>query len=774
MERVIFFLLLLLAGSITCIGQTRYWVGGAGGTWSTAANWSLTSGGGGGAGAPTSVQDAIINTNATINIDVAVGVNSITITNNSSVIFQTAVTRNIAPTSTSLANPAFRLDAGSTLTMDCTNAAGTNNLLLDLSNGIGVVGQINGTLIFSGTGGSASSNARFSTFSGALSFGNVTVSNTGYIKFFPNSGNATTSATSFTMQNGATYEISKDGGSFPNGVWQTTSLALVTGSGANGPSFLGTTYGNFQINKPSLTVAMAINVNINFNDVNLISTGSDAIRAKGGTGATTYILTINGNLNVSSSSKLETSGNTTTSGNPGIIIVKGNVINDGIIRENGAAIGNQFILQGASNQDISGSGSYTGDDLNFIINNGSGATLTSPVTISCKLTFTSGVLSTTAAKLLTMAAGSSVFGASNASFVDGPLAKIGNTAFTFPVGKPNCGPSGTVKGYAALAISNFTGGLITDQFTAEYKRGDALALGAGTISNTFIKHVSRCDYWTLTRDGATASTVDITLSWDAPINNCVTTAPYVDNLASLTIAHNNNTVSSTWDTYAVAGVACCSNTTGNVTWDIGSPQSTTFGAFALASLDIRNPLPITINYLNGTKQNSNHLLNWKVTCNSTASATMSLERSNDDRNYSGIYTITATALRCQQPFDYADDQPLAGVNYYRLKITDANGKVSYSSVISLINADKGFDIMSISPNPIVNGNFKLNVSTAQKMQMDIVITDIQGRLMQRQTVNMIAGFNTIPINVTNLAAGTYQVYTNTPDGRSRVLRFVKQ
>jgi hypothetical protein len=58
--------------------------------------------------------------------------------------------------------------------------------------------------------------------------------------------------------------------------------------------------------------------------------------------------------------------------------------------------------------------------------------------------------------------------------------------------------------------------------------------------------------------------------------------------------------------------------------------------------------------------------------------------------------------------------------------------------------------------------------------MDIVITDMQGRLMQRQTINAIAGFNTIPVNVGKLAAGSYQVFGNTAEGRSKVLRFVIQ
>ncbi len=401
----------------------------------------------------------------------------------------------------------------------------------------------------------------------------------------------------------------------------------------------------------------------------------------------------------------------------------------------------------------------------LVINNASGVVLTAAATLPYAFYLNTGILTTTSTNLLTMAFGSVALGASNASFVDGPISKQGSSSFTFPVGKPNCGPSGTVKGYAPLMISSFTGGAISDMYTAEYKRGDALSLGANA---TAVDHISRCDYWTLTRDNG-SSTVDITLYWDATINNCVTTAPYVNNLPSLTIVHSNNP--GDWDAMGSIG-GFGSTTTGNIPWT--GTQSSTFGAFAIASTDFNNPLPISINYFTGTKQNGDHLLNWKVTCNSTPGVTMELQRSGDGRAYSGIHTVNATAAQCLQPFGYTGHQPLAGINYYRLKIKDANGKISYSNIVPLINADNGFYVMNISPNPVVGGNFKLNVSAAYKMQMDIVITDMQGRLIQKQAINMIAGFNTIPVNVTSLARGTYQMYGITAESRSRILRFVIQ
>ena len=356
-----------------------------------------------------------------------------------------------------------------------------------------------------------------------------------------------------------------------------------------------------------------------------------------------------------------------------------------------------------------------------------------------------------------MGAASTVAGASNASYVNGPVKKIGNTPFTFPVGKAN--------GLVPIRVSNFAGASsATDEFTAEYIRANANALGP--VTDPLIDHVSYCEYWTLDVNNGTP-TVDITFYWTA--NNTCGGGAYITSLPELEVAHFDG---ANWSTSST-GFSAKNGTAfvGDITW----PGVSVFSPFSLASNTLAdNPLPITINYFNGAKQNGNHLLNWKVTCFNTPNATLELERSTDGRNYSSIYSIYATALRCQQPFDHTDIAPAKGTNYYRLKMTDADGKITYSSIVHLINAVKGIDILNIAPNPIVNGNFNVKISAAEKTQMEMLITDMQGRVLQKINANLIAGFNAIPVNVRSLAAGTYQLYGNTADGRTRVLRFVIQ
>ena len=87
---------------------------------------------------------------------------------------------------------------------------------------------------------------------------------------------------------------------------------------------------------------------------------------------------------------------------------------------------------------------------------------------------------------------------------------------------------------------------------------------------------------------------------------------------------------------------------------------------------------------------------------------------------------------------------------------------------------KGFDIVSIAPNPVVTNNFKLNIASALAGKMEIVIFDMQGRLMNRQTLSLIAGFNSMPVNVANLSPGTYTIKGSMGDDPYKVIRFVKQ
>ena len=348
-----------------------------------------------------------------------------------------------------------------------------------------------------------------------------------------------------------------------------------------------------------------------------------------------------------------------------------------------------------------------------------------------------------------------VAGASNASFVDGKLGKIGDDAFIFPVGK-------AIVGYVPMGISAQPNA--GNLYIAEYRRPITTSYPIDPALTGFVDHVSTVDYWTLDFSGS-PTPIDLTLYWT--MESSSNGSPnYISKLSSLIIARSNGTF---WNSYSVAGVTTGNVIAGSITWQ----GVNLYGPFILGSIDFGNPLPITINYLKGVKQSNKHYLNWQLTCTNSPNTIISIERSIDGQSFTGIATIIADAVRCQQPFDYVDNDPLTGMNYYRLKITAVNGSIMYSNTIAMLNKESGFDLVSLLPN-VVNSITVLNVTTAQKTKIDIVITDIAGRQVQRLVYNLIAGSNQFTLNLAQLSAGSFQITGYTSQGKSRTIRFVKQ
>lgn len=206
-------------------------------------------------------------------------------------------------------------------------------------------------------------------------------------------------------------------------------------------------------------------------------------------------------------------------------------------------------------------------------------------------------------------------------------------------------------------------------------------------------------------------------------------------------------------------------------WEVRFPVSG-FSGFYLTSKK-SGSIPVILEYFKGNKLGNAHTLNWKVNCLST-SVNFNLERSNNGRSFTAIHSFSATQQRCEQPFDYTDRQPVGGLNYYRLKMTDVDGEVSYSNVVALLNKATGFDVVNITPSIVSGDQTILNIAAAAVSPVEIVVTDIAGRILQRQSRSLVIGANAISITTAGLAAGTYQVTVLAPGGRKENLRFIKQ
>jgi hypothetical protein len=740
----------------------KTWVGPSGGNWNTAANWAP-------AGTPVAGDDIIFNTSVNVVIDAAspVSLNSIHFINNSTVIFQTSVTTNFRLFSTSVLNPALLIETGSVFTFDAVNA-GTNNSTLDLTVATGVIGDIFGTLNISCTGG-ANNGPKLDTYNSAIAYGIVTVYTGAAIRILPNADNTESSLTpvaTLIMQSGSVYENLKNGGSFPAGNWSPTSLARAISTGTNAPVFNGAVYGNLEWNMPGQTSLLSnfFNKDITFNNVNLISTNSananGELRVRTGASAGIFTMTVNGNLTVGIGARLVTASNTVTAGNGGSISVKGNIINNGTITSNGmTGTLNDFIIAGTGPQTFSNTGTFSGSNLLFTMMNTAGLTLLTQLTLPWNANFADGKITTTAANILTMIDNATYTGGSANSFINGPMRKMGDENFIFPVGK------GAI--YAPAAITGGTGSAITDVFTAEYIRNNPQSV-YGNVYEVLappnnIDHVSFVEYWTVTKDaGAAAKFVTLTVnceSFNRNFNTLFVAKHDGTEWKNLLFSARNNTG------------ACLPNVTGTITT---ATAVNNFSPFTLATSEpfTNNPLPVKLLSFDAVKEsNEKILVKWEMSNYADRTAKFEIEKAGTDKIFKSIGILNGSATN--RFYDFYDNDLKNGINYYRLKITDVNGAVSYSQTAVVISEKNEFLLNKVLPNP-VKVNMVLHITAGGAGPIELQIVDIQGKIIRKWSQALVEGNNFISVQQIGIPGGLYFVTGRKQGAGLQTLIFIKQ
>jgi hypothetical protein len=181
---------------------------------------------------------------------------------------------------------------------------------------------------------------------------------------------------------------------------------------------------------------------------------------------------------------------------------------------------------------------------------------------------------------------------------------------------------------------------------------------------------------------------------------------------------------------------------------------------------------ITLNYFKGNKQAAANVLNWSVNCTSNQ-AKFEVQRSNNGISFSTIGNITASYTRCLQPFDFADNNPQAGINYYRIKITDVDGRVTYSTWVLLQSKEVAAGAMALLPTLVNKPLAILYIDAAKPGPVQVNITDANGRTVQTVKEAVIAGQNQLTLNFEQLQPGVYYISAYGNNQKWSTVRFVK-
>jgi hypothetical protein len=166
-------------------------------------------------------------------------------------------------------------------------------------------------------------------------------------------------------------------------------------------------------------------------------------------------------------------------------------------------------------------------------------------------------------------------------------------------------------------------------------------------------------------------------------------------------------------------------------------------------------LPVTLINFNGTAGSKNINLNWEVSSGLNADY-YQVEKSADGAAFSTpgkVYSSAAVNTGSDKTYSYEDTSPFTGINYYRLRMVDKDGKYTYSPVIKIrFDEKKG---ISVFPSVVNRGPVWL--STSAELKNGIVqLFDMTGKKLQEiRLPSLVAAGQTTTLTFTNTLSGSY-------------------
>ncbi len=184
-------------------------------------------------------------------------------------------------------------------------------------------------------------------------------------------------------------------------------------------------------------------------------------------------------------------------------------------------------------------------------------------------------------------------------------------------------------------------------------------------------------------------------------------------------------------------------------------------------------LPITLSDFSAIIEHGITQINW-TTASEINNDYFTVQRSQDGKNFVDLFNRNG-AGNSNKIINYVayDAQPLPGTSYYRLKQTDFNGANEIFNMVSVYNPDLGtFAIQSVSPT-VFNDNANLNYQMPADGNVQLVITNMQGKVVEDILVPSMIGYNTYTLtNTGNWGQGVYFV-NMIYDGRETNTKMVK-
>jgi hypothetical protein len=418
---------------------------------------------------------------------------------------------------------------------------------------------------------------------------------------------------------------------------------------------------------------------------------------------------INGNLNLTIPSGLILGSDSIYVRNNATVTVVGQLLFNKYIFDSLSTV--QFIS--SSPQTIVGN-----DFFNLVITGGQ-KSINTPIRVRNNLSMLTNLNAN--GHLVTIGSGPNQIGnvSASSSYIIGSILRwksnTQGSSMLFPIGTPTRNTSATL----VFSGNTLNPGTIRAEFVASVPGNGGLPIFDFTNTPVVtVNKTSPAGYWQFDQgNGLNLGIASYELS--LATNNF----PGVSNFSLLRSVRRANSAS-VWQIIGTAGT----NTGTNVAATVMRSGINTFGQFGIASDSASNALPVELVNFNGNQANLSVLLKWQTSAEINSDY-FEIQRSADLQNWAVLGKVNAAINSTSTNFyNFNDNHPISGTNYYRLKIVDKDGSYENSKItqVSFEENSKHEGDIVIYPNPT---NCQIHFYNPNAFENEVIIYDLTGNAL---------------------------------------------
>ena len=168
-------------------------------------------------------------------------------------------------------------------------------------------------------------------------------------------------------------------------------------------------------------------------------------------------------------------------------------------------------------------------------------------------------------------------------------------------------------------------------------------------------------------------------------------------------------------------------------------------------------LPANLISFTAISKDCKALLNWKTANEQSNFSFFEIESASDGTNFISTGKVYAKNLATGSNYSFTISQSNAK-NYYRLKMTDLDGKYQYSSILPVNAPCNESTNCRLVSNPVKKGaaiTVNLFITNAFLKWASLIVWDESGRKLFRKAIDMQPGQNQYSLNTDKFEKGTY-------------------